>query len=450
MIRSTTRGLILASLVAMAATGISAANDNWPHFRGPTMNATVADNPNLPETWSQTENVEWVADIPGIGWSSPVVWGNRVFLTTVTAAGDFEQPKPGLYAPNGRPIPPPLEHDWLVYCLDLESGDVLWQRSVKAGRPDFPRHMKNSYASETATTDGERVYVRFGEVGLFTFDMEGNEVWSVLIPHKRTKSEWGSASSPVLHDGRLYIVSDNDEQSYLLALDAATGKQVWRVDRPEKSNWSTPYVWQNKLRTEIITPGSGRCRSYGLDGKLLYEWGGCSSITIATPYSKFGLLYVSSGYVGDRRKPIYAIRPGASGDISFKEDETSNEHIAWCQKRAAPYNPTTLVYGDLLYVLLDRGIMACYEAKTGELVYSRQRLQGGRAFTSSPWAYNGKIFCLNEYGQTYVIKAGREFELLHTNSLEEDELCMATPAMAGDKLIIRSEHRVYCIARQKQ
>ena len=191
--------LALVSLSATAALAQPADGDNWPHFRGPTMNAAVADNPNLPETWSTTENVEWVTEIPGLGWSSPVVWGDRVFLTTVTAIGDFEQPKPGLYAPRGRPEPPPIDHDWLVYCLDLESGDILWRRSVATGLPSFPRHQKSTYASETPTTDGEHVYVRFGDLGTYAFDMDGNEVWSAPTPYRRTRSEWGSASSPVVY-----------------------------------------------------------------------------------------------------------------------------------------------------------------------------------------------------------------------------------------------------------
>ena len=240
MTRFTTRQTICLCVLALAATVAVGANDNWPHFRGPTMNAAVADNPDLPEQWSRTENVEWVTDIPGIGWSSPVVWGQRVFLTTVTADGEFEQPKPGLYAPNGRPEPPPIQHDWLVYCLDLESGDVLWQRSVMAGMPAFPRHMKNSYASETPTTDGERVYVRFGELGVYTFDMEGNEVWRLEIPDKRTRSQWGSASSPVLHGDKLILLYDNEEESWIAALDKRTGEEIWRTARDEVSSWATP------------------------------------------------------------------------------------------------------------------------------------------------------------------------------------------------------------------
>ena len=423
------------------------AQTNWPAFRGAHA-LGVADNTNLPDRWSKTKNVLWKRDLPGRGWSSPVVWGDRVFLTTVVNEGKTESVKRGLYFGGERNKVPKTVHHWNVVCLDLKTGKPLWEREAHEGKPTHGHHVKSSYASETPVTDGKHIYAYFGNVGVFCYTLDGESVWHHELEANKTRYSWGTAASPVLHKDRLYIVNDNEGQSYLLALDAATGKQVWRVDREEKSNWSTPYVWQNKLRTEIITPGSRRSRSYGLDGKLLYEWRGCSSITIATPYSKFGLLYVSSGYVGDRRKPIFAIRPGASGDISLKRGETSNAHIAWCQKRAAPYNPTTIVHGDLLYVLLDRGMMTCYEAKTGKRVYDRQRLSGGQAFTSSPWADNDKIFCLNEYGETFVIKAGRKFELLHTNPLEEDELCMATPAIAGDKLIIRSEHRAYCIAKR--
>lgn len=435
--------LLILSGLCLAAAG----QTNWPAFRG-AQALGVADNAGLPDHWSSTKNVAWKRDLPGRGWSSPIVWGNRVFLTTVVNDGKTESVKRGLYFGGERLKAPQTVHHWKVICLDLETGKTLWEQEAHEGRPSHGHHIKSSYASETPVTDGKHVYAYFGNLGIFCFTMDGKPVWTHELKASKTRFGWGTAASPALHDGRLYVVNDNEEQSYLLALDATSGKVVWRVPRAEKSNWSTPYVWQNSLRTEIITPGSGRSRAYGLDGKLLYEWAGCSSITIATPYAHGDLLYVSSGYVGDRRKPIFAIRPGGSGDISLDGTATSNKHIAWCRKRAAPYNPTTIIYQDLLYVLHDRGVVTCFEAATGKEVYGRQRLQGGRAFTSSPWAYNGKIFCLNEYGETFVIKAGRTFELLHTNSLEEDELCMATPAIAGNKLIIRTEDRVYCVARK--
>ncbi|MCH7747870.1 MAG: PQQ-binding-like beta-propeller repeat protein [Acidobacteria bacterium] len=302
---------------------------------------------------------------PGVylGWSSPVVWGNRVFLTTVTAIGEFELPKPGLYAPQGRPEPPPLEHDWLVYCLDLETGDVLWRRSVNAGRPSFARHMKNTYASETPTTDGERVYVRFGELGLYTFDMDGNEVWSLEIPDRQTRSDWGSASSPVLHDDKLIIVYDNEEESWIAALDKRTGSEIWRTARDEVSSWATPYIWQHAQRTEIVTSAVNRIRSYDLDGTLLWEMDGRMSwASIATPFSSHGLVYVNSGYFRDEHRPAYAIRPGASGDITLADGEVSNDYVAWYQPKAGNYNTSPLVCRDICYSLLDRGF---FEAVRG-------------------------------------------------------------------------------------
>jgi outer membrane protein assembly factor BamB len=275
-------------------------------------------------------------------------------------------------------------------------------------------------------------------------------VWEKRLDPHKTRNGWGTAASPVLHEGRLYLVNDNDEDSYLLALDAKTGEELWRTERDEKSNWSTPYIWQNALRTEIVTPGTGMVRSYDLSGKLLWYLKGMSTITIATPYAHDGLLYISSGYVGDRNsRPIYAIRPGARDDISLRDDETANEFIKWSQKMAAPYNPSTLVYDNRLYVLYDFGFMACFDSRDGSPVFDRQRIPDGRAFTASPWAYGGKVFCLNEDGVTFVMQAGDEFQILHQNALAEDDMCMATPAIAGDRLLIRTSARVYCIQQPK-
>ena len=416
----------------------------WPQFRGPGSRG-VAENSKLPQRWSATENVEWKTPIPGRGWSSPIVWGDRVLLTTVINLGDAEEPRKGLYFGGNRPNPSDDEHEWRLLCLHVDSGEVLWDRLVHRGVPASAIHLKNSYASETPVTDGQRVYAYFGNLGLFCFDLDGQPVWAKRLEPHAIRFGWGTASSPVLHGGRLYLQNDNDEQSYLLALDAETGEEVWRAERDEKSNWATPFVWENEQRTEIVTAGTGAVRSYDLDGNLLWSLKGMSSITIATPYASDGLLYVSSGYVLDDLRPIYAIRPGASGDISLQDEDTSNEFIAWSNPKSAPYNPTTLVAEDRLYVLYDRGFFACFHARDGSVVYERKRLPDGRAFTASPWAAGGRIFCLNEYGTTYVVQAGDEYRLLHTNELAEDDMCMATPAIAGDRLLIRTGARLYCI-----
>lgn len=420
------------------------AAESWPQFRGPAARG-VLDSQRLPDRWSATENVAWKRDIPGRGWSSPIVWGHRLFLTTAVSLGEAEAPRKGLYFGGERPEPPQAVHQWKVLCLDLETGQLLWERLVHEGRPETPIHLKSSYASETPVTDGQRLYCYFGNLGLFCLDLDGQPIWQKKVRPRAMRYGWGTGASPVLHQGRIYLVNDNDEDSHLRALDCATGDELWRVPRDEQSNWSTPFVWEHPLRTEIVTTGSDAVRSYDLEGRLLWSLSGMSSITIATPYADGGLLYISSGYILDAHKPIYAIRPGASGDLSLTGQQTSNEFIAWSLPRAAPYNPTSLVYRSRLHVLYDRGLIACFDAVHGGEIYSAKRLQNGRAFTASPWACDGKLFCLNEDGVTFVLQAGDEFQLLHKNVLEQDDMCMATPAMTTDRLLIRTAARIYCL-----
>ncbi len=430
-------------LLLMAALSAS-AQKNWPSFRGED-SLGVATNKNLPVTWSTNQNVAWKTTVPGSGWSSPVVWGDRIFLTSVVKEGEVEPPKKGLYSGGERPAPSTNTHHWMVYCFDWKTGKKLWERQVHEGSPTVSRHLKNTYASETPVTDGERVYAYFGNLGLFCLDLKGRQQWLQTWGHYQTRNGWGTASSPVLHQDRLFLVNDNDEKSFLVALNKKTGEQIWRVERDEKSNWATPYVWENEQRTELVVPGRNKVRSYDLDGKLLWEFGGMSSIVIPTPFAKAGLLYVCSGYVGDKTRPVFAIRPGATGDISLKEGETTNQFIAWCEKTAAPYNPSPLVYGDYFYVLFDFGFLSCRDAKTGREIYDKQRINpdGTSGFTASPWGFDNKLFCLSEDGDTFVFQAGPEYKLIGKNSL--GEMCMATPAIARDSLIIRTASNLYRI-----
>jgi outer membrane protein assembly factor BamB len=440
-----TRPFAALSLILLLLTGATANDrDRWPQFRGPG-SLGVAEDPSLPDTWSTTENVAWKTDIPGTGWSSPIVWGNNIFVTTVVSAVEGEKPKKGLYFGGERKAPEDI-HRWVVYCVDWNTGKVRWEREVHKGPPAGSRHLKNSYASETPVTDGERLYAYFGNVGLFCFDMSGKKLWEKKWKPFPTRYGWGTAASPVLYKDRLYILNDNDEESFIVALNKKTGEEIWRVKRDEGTNWATPYIWENESRAELVTTGTKRVRSYDFDGKLLWELSGMSSIVIPTPFSKHGLLYIASGYVGDQHRPVYAIRPGASGDISLKQGETSNKHIAWYQPQGGPYNPSPLVYGDNYYTLYDRGFFTCHDAKTGKEVYAKVRIDPGvNAFTSSPWAYNGKIFCLSEDGDTFVIQAGGEYKLLGKNSL--DEMCMATPAIARGSVIIRTASKLYRITK---
>ena len=431
----------LLALILLTAATITAA-EQWPQFRGPGAMG-VADSPSLPDTWSTTKNVRWKTAIAGHGWSSPVVWGDRIFVTSVVPTGAVEEPKRGLYFGGERPAPN-VEHRWMVYAVDRTTGKIAWEREARRGLP-MSRHLKNTYASETPVTDGQRVYVSFGNVGIFAYTVTGEVAWSVPVEPRPTRNGWGTAASPVLHNGRLYIVNDNDQQSYLAALDARTGKTVWRVERKEASNWATPYVWEHAGRTEIITSATGNIRSYDLEGKLLWQLGPMSSIAIPTPFSKFGLLYVTSGYVGDQTRPVYAIKPGASGDISLPKGETSNASVAWSLPQGGPYNPSPIVYGDYYYTLFDRGFFTCHDAKTGKEIYTKVRLDPTTSgFSASPWAYNGKLFAISEDGTTYVIQAGPEFKVIGQNVL--DEFTMASPAIDRDSLFIRTAGSLYRIA----
>jgi outer membrane protein assembly factor BamB len=448
------RFLIPAAVLVVSIGGVALHADNWPHFRGPHAGA-VADDPALPDTWSTSENVVWSVDVPGRGWSSPIVWGDHVFVASViNTAGDAPLKPVSAYVPSGFGGPiggediatSASEHRWMLYDIDFHTGAVRWQREIARRVPGQPTHQKNTFASETPVTDGERVYVYFQGVGLFAFDMSGAPAWSKPMPPVAMRAGWGAAASPAIHDGRIVIVNDNEERSFIAAFDTRTGDEVWRTDRDEGSNWTTPYVWVNDARAEIVTAGSRKIRSYDLSGRLLWELSGMSTLDIPTPFARDGLLYITSGFPSDPLRPAYAIRPGASGDISLKPGETGNVHVAWFHPTLGPYNPSALAYSGHYYTLFDRGFLTSHDARTGAEVYGRQRITSeASGFTASPWAYNGKIFAMSEDGDTFVIQAGPEFRVLGRNRL--DEMTLATPAVVRGSLIIRTASKLYRIAR---
>ena len=259
------------------------------------------------------------------------------------------------------------------------------------------------------------------------------------------RQAFGTAASPALHKDRVIVVNDNTSESYIAAYAKTDGREMWRVKREEVENWSTPYIWENELRTEIVTAGLNKVRSYDLDGKLLWELKGMTVNVVPTPFSRHGLVYINSGYPGGSPRPVYAIRPGASGDISLKPDETSNEFIVWYQPLLGTYNTSSLAYGDIYYTLLDRGFLLAHDAKTGKPIYGRQRIPEASGFTASPWAYNGKVFLLSEEGDTYVIEAGPEFKVVGKNAL--NDMALATPAVVRGSLIIRTQSKLFRIAK---
>ncbi|HVU89313.1 MAG TPA: PQQ-binding-like beta-propeller repeat protein [Pirellulales bacterium] len=446
MIARLARFALLVSAAAVAPGAFAIADDNWPQFRGPGARG-VADHPDLPDTWSATENVAWKTAIAGRGWSSPIVWGKRVFLTSVTSAEDQAERKRGLYFGGDQKVAPSVPHKWYVYCLDRTDGRLLWERVAHEGVPPQSVHLKNTYASETPVTDGERVYAYFGNLGVFCYDFDGQPLWSRTLGSYKTADGMGTGSSPIMYGENVLVLNDNEDESFLLALDRKTGAENWRVARPEKSCWSTPYLWHNALRSELVISGSGVVRSYDLDGRLLWHLGDMSAHSIPSPLAGPNLLYLASGHVLSSKRPIVAVRPGGAGDISLAADASNNDFVAWCLRRAAPYNPSLLYFQDRVYALTDLGILSCYDAQTGKAVYERKRLPNGRAFTASPWAANGNIFCLSEFGDTFVIKAGDDFEVLRVNSLGDEEMFLSTPGLAGSQLLVRGEHHLFAIQK---
>ena len=455
----------------LAARAIFAAEPVWPQFRGPEANP-VGREARLEDKWSKTENVEWVVEVPGRGWSSPIVSGERVFITTATTEGESKPPQIGTEYSNeyvaelekqglseaqilekvrARDIELPKEVrlHYFLYCLNLKSGKVEWKQEFYTGRPPGGRHRKNSFVSETPVTDGKAVYVYVANLGLYAFDFKGKTLWSAPQEAMPIYFDFGTGSSPVLVGGLVVVVNDNEKQPFIAAYDKRTGREVWKKDRdvgskgptPPRSGWVTPYVWLHPGRTEIVTVGPGKAISYDVTGKELWVMTGMSPAPIPMPFAYGGLLYLNGG----RGQPLFAIRPGAMGDISLKEGEGSNTYVAWSEPRGGTYLPTAVAYEGALYSVTETGILSRYEAKTGKVTYRVRIDPEATAFTASPWACNGKIFLLSEEGQTFVVAAGEKFELQHTNVLED--MALATPAIAGDRLLLRTEHRLYSIRR---
>jgi len=467
--RLTTTLTVISLLVVTVASAV-AQEPNWPRFLGPAGNP-VGGHPDLPDTWSRTENVEWSAEIPGMGWSSPIVWGNKVFLTAATSDQAMKQPSFGVDFSNDyvaelmeqglemdevmrlievrdTELPDEIVVRLMLYCLDLESGEILWERRVHEGNPAVGRHRKNSFASETPVTDGEAIYVYFAHQGLYAYDFDGNQLWAAPLNPFEVYLDFGGGTSPALHEDRIYILNDNEEAGFVAAFDKRNGKEIWRrarsgLGKHRNSGWSSPFVWSNSLRTELVTMGPETAISYDLEGNELWRMKKMSFMPIPTPFAAADVLYLTAGPPGAGSWPIAAITPGADGDITLDDDATSSEHVVWYDWRAGTYLSTPVLYEGHLYVLQDKGIIAKYDADTGERVYRSRIGPGASAFTASPWAYNGKIFCLSEAGNTYVLGTGEDFELLGVNEIEE--FALATPAMVGDRLLLRTQQHLWSI-----
>jgi outer membrane protein assembly factor BamB len=463
---------IVSAAAALATIVFAAAPPEWPRFRGPMGNPVSTSR--LPDAWSKTQNIEWKAAIPGRGWSSPIVSGNRVFVTAATTDGPSKQPQIGTQYSNEYitelqkqglseqeiearvvardfELPNEVTLRYWLYCVDLKTGKLNWKQEYHAGRPPGGRHRKNSFASETPVTDGTLVYIYATNLGLWAYDMKGRLVWKTPLENYPVYGDFGTGASPVLAGNLLVINHDNEKQQFIAAFDTKTGTEVWRTNRDlragtsaaaRRSGWSTPFVWTAAGRTEIVTIGPGFAVSYDLAGRELWRLPGMGGGPIPSPYAWGGFLYLNGGSGG----ALAAVKPGATGMLAPGSEDKPSEYVAWSVPRAGTYLPTQLAYDGALYSLTDAGILSRYDATTGKLGY-RSRIEGGIAFTASPWASDGRVYCLNEEGKTFVIAAGETYQFLRVNDLEE--FALATPALVGDRLLLRTETQLYSIRQRK-
>jgi outer membrane protein assembly factor BamB len=442
-------GILFAICALWGCVQVNA--QNWPSFRG--LNASgVVDGTSLPSNWdvAKSGNILWKTPIPGLAHSSPIVWGDHIFVTTAIASDKNNTLKVGqvsaLDVPNDM-----SRQSWRLYCLDRRTGRVLWEKIVQEAEPRVKRHAKTTHASATPVSNGKYVVALFASGGLYCYDLKGNKKWSydlgVLNANWADKPEiqWGPASSPIIYRELVIVQCDIEKDSFVAAFDLKSGKKVWSMPRKTIPSWSTPTVYEGKKGAELIISGSEDIRGYDPnDGSELWTLRPTSRISIPTPFAALNLIYVASGY-GRGIQPIYAIAPGSRGDISLKEGVTQSEQIAWSTQKGAPYISTPIVYGDYLYICGYNGILACYNALTGERLYE-QRLGQGGFFSASPVAGDGKIYAISEDGDVYVVKAGPKFELIATNCM--GEICMATPALSRGVIILRTQSQLIGIGKK--
>ena len=436
---------LFALIVAAAASA-----QNWPSFRGPGASG-VADGQNLPVQWDAQRrvNVIWKTEVHGLAHSSPVVWGDRVFLTTAVSSKPSATFKPGLYG-DGTASDDLSVHQWNVICLERATGKVLWERTAYQGVPKEKRHIKSTYANATPATDGRVVVAFFGSQGVYAYSLAGELLWKQDLgrfdvgAYNAPAFEWGTASSPILYKDLVIVQCDQQKGSFIAALDVKTGATVWKTERDELPSWGTPSVFSGKARAELVTNGSNFIRGYDpASGKELWRLGGSSKITAPTPIASDDLIIVASGRRPEA--PIFAIHAGADGDITLKSGESSSRSVAWSKQQRGSYMPTPVIYGGYVYVLNNDGVFACYALADGKELYRERIPDAGSGFSASPVASDGKIYLSNEDGDIIVVKAGPTFEVLARNDMAEP--VMATPAISGGLLILRSQHTVWAIGQ---
>ena len=428
----------------IALVGFAAAAD-WPQFRGPA-GSGVDDTANPPVQWKASDIV-WKAPVAGLAVSSPIVSGDRVFVTTAISSDATAGLRIGLYG-DVEPAPDVTPHVWKLLAFDKKSGQPAWEQTAWQGVPKTKRHPKSSQASCTPATNGKVVVAYFGSEGLYAYTTDGKLLWKKDLGLQNAgwffdpDYEWGAASSPVIHKNSVIVQCDRQRDSFVAAFSLSDGKELWRTVRDELPTWGTPTLVPGKERTELVTNGSKAIRGYDADtGKELWTLSPNSEVVCTTPVFGHGLIFVTAGYPPVR--PVYAIRQGSTGNLTLAEGKTASDAIAWSNSTGGVYLPSPLLYGDHLYTVGNNGVLTVYDAKTGTRVY-QQRIGSGGSFTAAPVAAAGRIYVSSEDGEVYAIKAGAQYELLGKSSVGEKLL--TTPALSGNVILIRGDKHLFAIA----
>ncbi|MGH9846561.1 MAG: PQQ-binding-like beta-propeller repeat protein [Blastocatellia bacterium] len=418
---------------------------NWPQWRGPQGHG-ISDEKNLPDEWSATKNILWKTPISGRGHSSPIVWGNRIFLTTDIEGDVIPNQKAIHHVRKGATWVHPdamsgnKKHTLKVICLDRDSGKILWERVAHEGAVLDDRHRKNTYASSTPVTDGKFVYAYFEAEGLFCYDFKGKLIWQTSLG-KIAKMGMGPGTSPVLHDNLLILQCDLEDGgpgiSFIAAVDKRTGREVWRTKRDHRKTHSTPVIVHAGRRDQLIANGAETVIAYDpKTGRELWRSEGVAGWAIPSIVAGHEMVFATAGYP---EKRAFGIKLGEGPGESSK--------VIWKYDKGTAYVPSPILYGDLLYLMSDKGILTCLDAKTGAVKYEGGRVPVPATFSASPVAFEDKILLTSEDGDTFVIKAGASHEVIRTNSLGEP--VYASPAITNGKLFIRGDKHLYCIGEMK-
>jgi len=427
----------------LLASGLTSNPGQWPKWRGPDDNGMAQSD--APLHWSDTENIKWKAAIPGRGHSSPVLWGDKIFVTTAVptapagAAGAAQRRRRG--DPSGGDTGPKPEHKFVLICLDKTTGKVLWERTAKTAAPHEGFHNRyGSFASNSPVTDGRRVYAFFGSRGIYCYDLNGKLIWEKDFDVKmKMRLGFGEGTAPVLSGDVLALNFDQEAGSFIAALDKNTGKELWRTSRDEPSAWAMPLVVDYAGGKQVVVSATNKVRSYDLKtGKLIWECAGLGVNAIPAPVRQDDVVYVMTGF---REPNLMAIKLGRTGDL------TGTDAVLWSNKRGNSYTPSPVLYDNKLYTLTDTGMVSCYNAKTGAPYYQMTRLPKPYSFKSSPIGVNGKLYMASEDGDVVVVKMGEKFEVLATNTMA-DEFFVATPAVADGEMFLRGQNTLYCISEK--